>query len=115
LIILGFSFIHPLISQYDFMNVEGINDFSNRYNWPSKGNWFGTDSNGQSLFDAVWAGARTSISIGLLATLITTVVGVAIGAVWGSSKAVDRVMIEIYNVVSNVPTLLIVIVLSYAF
>ena len=32
LIILGFSFIHPLISQYDFMDVEGINDFSNRYN-----------------------------------------------------------------------------------
>ena len=115
LIILGFSFIHPLISQYDFMDVEGINDFSNRYNWPSKGNWFGTDSNGQSLFDAVWAGARTSISIGLLATLITTVVGVVVGAIWGSSKAVDRVMIEIYNVVSNVPTLLIVIVLSYAF
>lgn len=115
LIILGFSFIHPLISQYDFMNVEGINDFSNRYNWPSSENWFGTDSNGQSLFDAVWAGARTSISIGLLATLITTVVGVIVGAIWGSSKTVDRFMIEIYNVVSNVPTLLIVIVLSYAF
>ena len=114
-IVLGFSFIQPLFSHYDFMDVDGINDFSKRYNWPSLENWFGTDANGHSLFDAVWAGARTSISIGLIATIITTVVGVIVGAIWGSSKKVDRFMIEVYNVISNVPTLLIVIVLSYAF
>ncbi len=115
LIIMGFSFIQPLFSGYDFMNTESINDFEARYNWPSPGQWFGTDANGQSLFDVVWSGARTSIAVGVLATLITTVIGVIVGAIWGSSKAVDKVMLEIYNVVSNVPVLLIVIVLSYAF
>ena len=115
LVIMGFSFIQPLFSGYDFMDTENINDFEARYNWPSLEHLFGTDANGQSLFDVVWAGARTSIAVGVLATVITTVIGVIIGAIWGSSKAVDKVMIEIYNILSNVPLLLIVIVLSYAF
>lgn len=114
-IIVLFAFIQPLFSNYDPMNPDGINDFYRRYNWPSWGEWFGTDANGQSLFDAVWAGTKTSLSISLLATLITTVLGVSVGAVWGFSKSVDRFMLEVYNIVSNVPTILIVFVLVYAF
>ncbi|WPP08882.1 oligopeptide ABC transporter permease OppC [Pediococcus inopinatus] len=115
LIILLMAFIQPLFSGYNLMSVNKINDFKARYNWPSLKYWFGTDADGQSLFDAIWAGARTSISIGVIASLITTVVGVIVGAFWGFSKKFDRLMLEIYNVFSNVPTLLIIIVLSYTF
>ncbi|MDR2975966.1 MAG: ABC transporter permease [Streptococcaceae bacterium] len=115
LVIIILSFIQPLFSGYSFMNTGNINDFASRYNPPSLQYWFGTDSNGQSLFDAVWAGARTSISIGFLATLITTVIGVVVGAIWGNSPHIDRFMLEIYNVVSNVPLLLIIMVLSFSF
>jgi oligopeptide transport system permease protein len=104
-----------MFSGYDFMNVDDINDFSKRYNPPSMQEWFGTDKNGMSLFDAVWAGAKTSISISVLATLITTVIGVVVGAIWGTSKKIDRVMLEVYNVITNVPQLLIIMVLSYTF
>ncbi|MBU7461843.1 MULTISPECIES: oligopeptide ABC transporter permease OppC [Lactiplantibacillus] len=115
LVILLLAFIQPLFSGYSLMNVSNINDFSARYNWPSWHYWFGTDADGKSLFDAIWAGARTSISIGVIASLITTVIGVAVGAYWGNSKKIDRLMLEIYNVLSNVPNLLIIIVLSYTF
>lgn len=114
-IIVVMSFIQPLISGYSFMNTGNINDFGARYNPPSLKYWFGTDANGQSLFDAVWAGARTSILIGFLATLITTILGVIVGAIWGNSPRIDRFMLELYNVVSNVPALLIVMVLSFSF
>lgn len=113
--ILLMSFIQPMISGYDFMDVTDINDFSKRYNYPSWSEWFGTDKSGKSLFDAVWAGARTSISIAVLATTINTVIGVIIGAIWGFSKKIDRFMLEVYNVISNIPQLLIVMVLSYSF
>lgn len=115
LVICLMAFIQPLFSGYNLMSVKKINDFGARYNWPSAKYWFGTDADGQSLFDAIWAGARTSISIGVIASLITTVVGVVVGAFWGNSKKFDRIMLEIYNVFSNVPTLLIIIVLSYTF
>ncbi|MFT4235300.1 MAG: ABC transporter permease [Microbacterium sp.] len=114
-LVLGMSFIQPLFSGYDFMNTDTINDFSKRYNYPSWGEWFGTDPNGQSLFDAVWAGARTSIAIAVLATLITEVIGITVGMIWGNSKKIDRFMLEVYNVVANVPTLVIVLVLAFAF
>lgn len=115
LVILLMAFIQPLFSGYNMMNVNNINDFGARYNWPNAKDWFGTDADGKSLFDAIWAGARTSISIGVVASLITTVIGVVVGAFWGNSKRFDRLMLEIYNVFSNVPTLLIIIVLSYTF
>lgn len=115
LIILVLSFIQPMFTSYSVINPSKIDDFNLRYLKPSFKYWFGTDATGQSLFDAVWSGARTSIILAILATLITTVIGVIVGAIWGVSKAVDRVMIEVYNVISNVPILLILIVFSYAF
>ncbi|OFI47576.1 peptide ABC transporter permease [Floricoccus penangensis] len=114
-ILLLMSFIQPLFSGYTVIDAGKIDDFGARYNYPNAKYWFGTDSNGQSLFDAVWAGARTSISISILATLITTFIGVIVGAIWGVSPKIDKFMLEVYNVISNVPTLLILMVFSYAF
>ena len=86
------SFIYPMFSKFDFNDVSKVNDFSARYIKPNAEHWFGTDSNGKSLL----------------------VIGVFVGGIWGISKSVDRVMMEVYNVISNIPSLLIVIVLTYS-
>ena len=108
------SFIYPMSPNFDFNDVSKVNDFSMRYIKPSAQYWFGTDSNGKSLFDGVWFGARNSILISIIATVINLAIGVIIGGIWGISKTVDRVMMEIYNIISNIPALLIVIVLTYS-
>ena len=108
------SFIYPMFSKFDFNDVSKVNDFSMRYIKPNAEHWFGTDSNGKSLFDGVWFGARNSILISIIATVINLIIGIIIGAIWGISKAVDRVMMEVYNIISNIPSLLIVIVLTYS-
>ncbi len=108
------SFIYPMFSDFDFNDVSKVNDFSMRYIKPSGQYWFGTDSNGKSLFDGVWFGARNSILISIIATVINLAIGVIIGGIWGISKTVDRVMMEVYNIISNIPALLIVIVLTYS-
>ena len=64
------SFIYPMFSAFDFNDVSKVNDFSMRYIKPSGQYWFGTDSNGKSLFDGVWFGARNSILISIIATVI---------------------------------------------
>lgn len=114
IIILLMSFIYPMFSNYDFGDVSDINDFSKRFIWPNAQYWFGTDKNGQSLFDGVWYGARNSLLISVIATLINMFVGIVVGAFWGVSKSFDKVMLEIYNVISNVPQMLIIIVLTYS-
>ena len=108
------SFIYPMFSKFDFNDVSKVNDFSARYIKPNAEHWFGTDRNGKSLFDGVWFGARNSILISVIATVINLVIGVFVGGIWGISKSVDRVMMEVYNVISNIPSLLIVIVLTYS-
>ena len=108
------SFIYPMFSDFDFNDVSKVNDFSARYIKPNAEHWFGTDSNGKSLFDGVWFGARNSILISVIATFINVVIGVIVGGIWGISKSVDRIMMEVYNVINNIPSLLIVIVLTYS-
>ncbi|MGT2830036.1 oligopeptide ABC transporter permease OppC [Streptococcus hillyeri] len=112
--VLLMSFIYPMFSSYDFRDVSDINDFSKRYIWPNAQYWFGTDKNGQSLFDGVWYGARNSLLISVLATVINMAIGIVVGAFWGVSKSFDKIMLEIYNVISNIPSMLITIVLTYA-
>ena len=108
------SFIYPMFSDFDFNDVSKVNDFSARYIKPNAEHWFGTDSNGKSLFDGVWFGARNSILISVIATFVNLFIGVVIGGLWGISKSVDRIMMEVYNVINNIPSLLIVIVLTYS-
>ena len=113
-IIVLMSLIHPEISGYDHMNAEHINDKSMWFLRPSLEHPFGTDDIGRDMFSLVWAGARTSLFISFTATVITVVIGVLVGMWWGFSKRVDTVMIEVYNVVSNIPFTLIVMILSFA-
>lgn len=112
--IIFMSFVYPFLVHCNFNDVSNINDFSKRYVWPNSQYWFGTDKDGRSLFDCVWYGARNSILISVLATVINMILGVVIGGIWGVSKTVDTIMIEVYNVVSNIPQLLIIMVLTYS-
>lgn len=111
-----FAFIQPLVSGYDAMKTPNINKKAMHYIRPFKqsGYLFGTDDKGNSLFDALWAGTKNSLFLALMATLITETIGVVIGMFWGFSKKIDAVMIEVYNVVSNIPTTLIAMILVYA-
>ena len=113
-IVILLSIFQPMISGYDPMKTPYINTPSMKYIRPNLTYWFGTDDKGNSLFDAVWAGTRNSLFISFMATTITTVVGVAVGMWWGFSKRVDVVMIEVYNVISNIPATLVAMILVYA-
>lgn len=96
------------------MNIANINDKSKWFLRPSLAHPFGTDDVGRDLFSLVWSGARTSLFIAFTATVIEIVIGVIVGMFWGFSKKVDVVMIEVYNIIANVPFTLIVMVLSFA-
>lgn len=113
IVVVGFSMIYPLFSGYDPMKTPNINTLSTWFNKPSAQYWFGTDDKGNSLFDAVWAGLRVSLLVAFISTAITTILGVVVGAFWGYSKKIDKVMMEVFNIVSNVPFQILVIIIMY--
>lgn len=121
-----FAYIYPEFSNYDkYANlmVEGakhlgpsaaMEKFGKNIHWI-----FGSGGVGQSTFDALWSGARISLTLAFVCALINMTVGVVIGAVWGFSKRVDIFMTEVYNIVGNVPYILlisvVVMILSASF
>ena len=71
----------------------------------------GTGASGEPTFDAVWNGARISLSLAFVCAAINLTIGVLLGAVWGFSKKMDMVMVEVQNIVGNVPYTLLIAVL----
>lgn len=108
-----FALIQPLTSGYDPTVAPNINDPNMKFLSPNSEYIFGTDNIGNSVFDAVWAGARNSIIVSFVSTAINMLIGVLVGALWGFSKKMDKWMIEIYNVIANIPFLLLAMILSY--
>ena len=97
----------------DYKTVAIKQNIPARYMKPCAEHIFGTDNVGNEVFDVVWAGARNSIIISFVCTAITMILGVTIGAIWGFSKKMDKWMIEVFNVIANVPFLLLAMILSY--
>lgn len=75
--------------------------------------WFGTNSIGQDLWSRVWAGTRTSITIGFIVALIEAAVGITIGVLWGYVRKLDFIFTEVYNVLDNIPSTIVLILFSY--
>jgi oligopeptide transport system permease protein len=68
----------------------------------------GSGKSGESTFDAVWYGSSISVSLALICAAINMTIGVVLGSIWGFSKKVDMIMTEVYNVVANVPYILLI-------
>lgn len=73
----------------------------------------GTNAIGQDFWAQLWAGTRTSMFLGLMVAAIQTVIGIALGMIWGYLRSVDVFFTELYNVVTNIPSTIILILASY--
>ena len=116
----AFSFIYPFA-------VELMPDFENSYlnpnyamadsiTWnlpPSSEHWFGTDSIGRDMWSRTWYGTRTSILLGIVIALIDVTLGTLAGAVWGYVRKVDRFMTELYNIATNIPQTVYLVLFTY--
>ena len=114
-----FAYIYPAVVGYDaeidpyvnLMNSEAkhlkpadaMNYFGSELKWI-----LGSGGSGESTFDAIWYGSGISISLAMVCAAINMTVGVIIGAIWGFSKKFDIFMTEVYNVIANVPYILLI-------
>ena len=122
LFVILFAYIYPAVTSYDaYANLldpnakhlgpaQALNYFGHELKWI-----LGSGASGESTFDAVWNGSRISISLAFICAAINMFIGVMLGAVWGFSKKVDMVMMEVYTIIGNVPMILIISVLSMLF
>ena len=117
-VILIFTYVYPQFITYDrfanlmdpeakhLMPLAAMEKFGYNIHWI-----LGAGASGEPTFDAIWVGSRISISLALVCAAINMTIGVLLGAVWGFSKKVDMVMTEVYNIIGNVPYILLISVL----
>lgn len=96
----------PFLSPYTYYDI----DLSLKNQSPSAAHWFGTDDLGRDIFTRVWYGSRISLFVGIAAATID----LFIGTLWGgiaalAGKRTGEVMLRIVDILSAIPSLLIII------
>jgi len=106
------SFAAPLLTSYSYEAT----DLAYGPRAPSAEHWFGTDTLGRDLLTRTLHGGRVSIAVGVLATVVSLVIGVLYGAVSGYfAGKVDAVMMRLLDILYALPFTVFVILLMVAF
>ncbi len=83
---------------------------------PSADHWFGTDSLGRDCFARMLIGGRMSLAVGLVATLVSVVIGTLWGAVAGYyGGKVDEIMMRFVDFLYGIPYMFLVILITLMF
>jgi len=100
----------PLVSPYDPRQLNMAGKLT-PMSWTHP---FGTDEYGRDLFTRVVYGARISLRVGAIASLLGALIGVALGAVAGYHRALDAVISRVVDGLMNFPGIILAIMVMAA-
>ena len=99
----------PLISPYD----PAAQSWTSVRKAPSALHWFGTDDVGRDVLARIIYGFRISVLFGLILTAISSVIGVAAGAIQGYSGGwVDLLFQRFIEIWTAIPSLYLLLIIS---
>ncbi len=98
----------PAFSKYDY----ATNDLVASNQWPSSQHWFGTDQLGRDMFVRVMFGARYSLIIAFVASILNFIIGILYGGISGYvGGAADNIMMRIVDILYSIPMMIYVIII----
>lgn len=98
------AFAAPWIAPYPFDQM----DILKRLKSPSLLHWFGTDEFGRDVLSRTLMGARLSLTMGFLATLISLAIGVPLGLLAGYRRgSVDELIMRATDVLLSFPPIML--------
>lgn len=112
LVMIGLIFIiaivGPMFSKYTYSDQNLLRGNEG----PSADHWFGTDGHGRDLFVRVLYGARISLTVAVVATVVNFFIGIFYGGISGyMGGKVDNIMMRIVDIISTIPLVLYAIIL----
>lgn len=109
-----FVIIGPMLSPWGFDEIDW--DHISIGPTLANGHWLGTDDLGRDLLVRTLHGGRISLMVGLVATLVSLVIGVAYGAIAGyAGGRTDAIMMRIVDILYALPFMFFVILLMVWF
>ncbi|ANU75811.1 peptide ABC transporter permease [Blautia pseudococcoides] len=80
---------------------------------PGSAHYFGTDTMGRDIYSMIWEGGRVSLYIGLLATVISSVIAIVYGCISGLVPDwLDDLLMRFTEIILSIPSILLVIFLQ---
>jgi peptide/nickel transport system permease protein len=108
-ILLLMAIFAPLIAPYAYDKQ----DMGHSRAAPSAQHLFGTDELGRDVFSRIVWGSRFSLSIGFLAVLMSSLLGMVLGAIAGYfGGVVDDVIMRLIDILQSIPGILLTITIS---
>lgn len=106
------AILGPMFSQYNYYTQ----DLSIANQGPSSIHWLGTDKFGRDLLVRILYGARISLTVGFVASILNIIIGVLYGGIAGyCGGKVDLIMMRIVDVLYSIPMTIYVILLMVTF
>ena len=103
------ALLSPVIMPYAYDELNMIDRFAK----PSLRHLCGADEMGRDIFSRLLYGARWSLALGFLATIISTAIGMVIGSVVGYfGGTVDTVVMRFIDILQAIPGILLAIAIS---
>ena len=108
------SIVVKLLNESPPYNIVKYNLSDITYRIENKTYFLGTDRYGRDVLSQLIIGARVSLSVGFVSVFIALIIGVFLGAISGYFRGiVDDIIMWFINVVWSIPTLLLVIAISF--
>lgn len=90
-------------------------DKQTKYKISTRSYPLGTDRYGRCLLSQLMIGTRVSLSVGFIAIIIAVLIGITLGSLAGYyGGKIDAIIMWIINVVWSIPTILLVIAITFA-
>lgn len=106
------AIVGPMMTKYSF----DANNLANIDQPPSSEHWFGTDELGRDLWARVWRGTKVSLSIGLIAAALDSIIGVLVGGIAGYyGGKVDMIIMRFIDIIGAIPEMVFILLIMVAF
>lgn len=111
LLFLILALLAPVITPYGY---DEIVNAANRLAPPSAEHWMGTDEAGRDVLTRMLYGSRISLLVGIVPTVISMLVGAALGILAGYlGGRVDSIIMRLADIMLAFPSMLLAMVIMY--
>jgi len=114
IIIILFYVIMAALSATGIIVADWTEEVGPSYGPPSMDNWFGLDMFGRSVLAKTIKGTEVAMSVGLIASLLSLVIGVTLGAIAGYfGGRVDEFIVWFYTTFTSIPNIMLLVAITF--
>lgn len=114
MIIILFYVVLAILSGTGVIVSDWAAEVGPSYGPPTWDNWFGLDMFGRSVLAKTIKGTEVAISVGLIASLLSLVIGVTLGAIAGYfGGRTDEFIVWFYTTFTSIPNIMLLVAITF--